>query len=635
MDIRVWPYQSVTLRRIRRLPWRCMGQVTLASALAIGTAVVVPVSNVMAGPVANHRTAITGAQTVTVLWNGVSAGHQSGTAYLILSQDVTGLEDITIGGRSRSMYFENGVASIVVHTKPATTLSSTSSVNVVDLNQAPPQPRQPLSLVLANPLVQYLGALVLAQVRAQVRTTLQFAPQALGLPHAEARLIQLVEQAAKRAAKRRAELTTADETGQISTDAVAQGETASVSDEFPNSFVMSPSTGDLPDSIVRVSPTGTAVLYQQTGGELIDTSGASEGVVFGKVAVPDGLTDAPSGQASLAQAEGLVAPSGAADTSNLVGEASQNSAALEHTVTDMSAVGDGLAVGVGVMDIVQGFQTPSLVARDTLIGQGLGTITSVFVTPDLLDIGAMFGGLCGDGPGALLGGLIGWGVGTFVVPAVFQAGGEWMGGGASDFPAQFLADLEAPFATVYAPDLFLHNRTRDPVTLVIAIRGSGVYDVRPAWVHDSWEIVARPGRSLLVNGHATSYLHYETTVAAPWQTTTGWVVSRQDFAQWAERTLVAYGFDAAAREVFLQRWQSLGKGIGFLAIYPQPTATIDRVAPLAMLRGNVPVMRVWFLIEASGPGMHLRAPLVAHSTAPVQLQEWGVISLPSESLGRA
>jgi hypothetical protein len=106
-----------------------------------------------------HNAPIAGGVTVTVVWTGGSAGQQPGTAYLILAHDVAGVKNITIGGRPRSIHFKHGVASIAVNTNPATTMTSNSSVQVVDLNQAPPQPNKPLSLHAPHPFRTNFGCL--------------------------------------------------------------------------------------------------------------------------------------------------------------------------------------------------------------------------------------------------------------------------------------------------------------------------------------------------------------------------------------------------------------------------------------------------------------------------------------------
>jgi hypothetical protein len=190
--------------------------------------------------------------------------------------------------------------------------------------------------------------------------------------------------------------------------------------------------------------------------------------------------------------------------------------------------------------------------------------------------------------------------------------------------------LEAIFADLFAPDIYVDNATGRDVDVGVRLATQGTHDVRPAWSGGAgvWNATAHSDGTLTVGGAAVGQLHYQLLGPVPFQRSAGWVVPRTGFVQWARAVLPRYGFDAQAVAGFISSWAELADGGGSIDIYPQTGALLDRLEPLAVTSSaGVPsVRRVWFVISPAVTGPQPAPPQVVDLPhAAIDVEEWGIL----------
>jgi hypothetical protein len=271
-------------------------------------------------------------------------------------------------------------------------------------------------------------------------------------------------------------------------------------------------------------------------------------------------------------------------------------------------------------------------AGATALSTGLNVYTGMALEPVDVAIMEVSVGL-GDGPGIVVG-IVGV---VLVNYGASQVVG-WVSSAVANAVGDCFAWLESHLFDIYAPDIFVRNRTGEAQNIGISVQPEHTYDVSPpfsAAAQGNWVVTASPGGELAMGTKHLSELHYELTTTANWQYATGWTVPRSRFDSWARATLAAYGFSERATDQFLVTWSAFASGGGSLTIYPQEGALVQSLEPMTVTPSGLPKLRVWFVISPAVRG-RLTAPIVPPDPAgraPLEVQEWGVVPLPGSLAG--
>lgn len=200
-----------------------------------------------------------------------------------------------------------------------------------------------------------------------------------------------------------------------------------------------------------------------------------------------------------------------------------------------------------------------------------------------------------------------------------------IGNAAGESLFSWLSNLEGNGGDVYAPDIFVSNKTGKPYPLRISVTAGAVYDVIPPWINRTWTVVAEPNSTFATTSSTVPMLHYQVHDVWGWQTTAGWTIDRSNVGSWAAATLPRYGFSASATAQFTATWAPILTGTGAITIYPQTGAVVNRQAPLTILGHAATLRRVWFYITPAMATPPISPTMVDSTAGALDVQEWGVV----------
>jgi hypothetical protein len=140
-----------------------------------------------------------------------------------------------------------------------------------------------------------------------------------------------------------------------------------------------------------------------------------------------------------------------------------------------------------------------------------------------------------------------------------------------------------------------------------------------------WNVTVEPSGEI---DNIYTYLFYESSQPAVWQTESGWQVKQAELTRFFTSNLVSYGFSEQEIIDFIDYWIPLFKDKEYYTIYPQTNVEIDQVISINFSTPPDKIMRLFYLVKGfdNKPIIELEEPVIpTFEPTGFYVTEWGVL----------
>lgn len=140
-----------------------------------------------------------------------------------------------------------------------------------------------------------------------------------------------------------------------------------------------------------------------------------------------------------------------------------------------------------------------------------------------------------------------------------------------------------------------------------------------------WDLTVEPSGAI---DNEYTYLFYESSQPAVWQTETGWQVKQDELTQFFTSNMTSYGFSEQEILDFIDFWIPRFVDKAYYTIYPQTNVQIDQAISINYSTSPDKIMRLFYLVKGfdNEPVIELEKPIIpTFERTGFYVTEWGVL----------
>lgn len=140
-----------------------------------------------------------------------------------------------------------------------------------------------------------------------------------------------------------------------------------------------------------------------------------------------------------------------------------------------------------------------------------------------------------------------------------------------------------------------------------------------------WNVTVEPSGKI---DNEYTFLFYESSQPAVWQTETGWQVKQAELTEFFTSNMASYGFSEQEITDFIDYWIPLFIDKEYYTIYPQTNVEIDQAISINFSTSPDKIMRLFYYVKGfdNKPIIELEKPVIpTFERTGFYVTEWGVL----------